>query len=144
MRRVLLPVVLLAAVCMAGCGMMMNSDYADRLDNAVLWSAEKATKAEAGDLATTEMAQAVAENAERWRAFKDARGPWLGVSAVWMNAGYTRVLDKTVAWTADMARRASAGELDDGQLKHVLRSTARFWRLFADGRKGVAPEGEGK
>jgi len=122
--------------------MVMNGEYADRLGSAVLWSAEKTQVADTGDLTTAEMVRALKDNAAKWRAFKEARGPWLGISEVWMNAGYSRLFDKTAAWTFDMSRRASGGSLDEDELKDVLRQNAKLWKLFDEGRRGIAPEEE--
>jgi len=138
----MLVVVLVSTIFVAGCGMVMNGEYSDRLAAAVLWSASESQKADNGDLTTAEMVQALKDNAAKWRDFKQARGPWLGVSEVWMNASYSLMLDRSVGWTSDMARRASAGSLDENSLKHILQTNARLWKLFGEARKGIAPEEE--
>ena len=127
----------------AGCVGSRRIARPDFLGAAVLWSAERSQQADDGNLAVAEMVDALKENAGRWRAFKDARGPWLGISEVWMNAQYTQTIDSAMAWTSDMSRRASIGDLDEEELKGVLRRNAKLWKLFGEARTGTPPEKEG-
>jgi len=138
MKRFLWCAVLAAAVFLAGCGLAMNADYAERLDRQAMLAEVQHQKAEAGDLEPADMAAVLKASAAEWKAFQQARGPWFGLSPVWMNTEYTQRVDKTVAWTADMVRRTEAGNLDEAQLKRVLAADSKLWRLFNEAR--VAPE----
>jgi len=138
MKRLLL--VCLVALVLSGCGLAMNAEYAERLDNAVLVVSEQARMAEEGKLSDAEMVQAIQDNVPRLQAFKDARGPWLGVSKVWMNTEQSLLLDKTLAWTKDMARRATGGVLTSDEMKHILRIEDELWVLFRATLAGTVPE----
>ena len=72
MKRVL-AVVLLGCLVVAGCGVWMNSDYAQRLDETVAWSADMSRRAELDSMTSDEMKAALKSNSELWRLFKEAR-----------------------------------------------------------------------
>lgn len=72
MKR-LLSVLLVASLLVGGCGVYMNAEYSQRLDETVAWAAEVNTRAEANALTQAEMAQALKTNAALWRLFKQAR-----------------------------------------------------------------------
>jgi len=142
MKRFSLYVALVVAVMLSGCGVKMNGEHSATLDSNVMLSAAQSDQAEAGTLSDAAMTEIVRANPPKWQVFKDARGPWMGFSKVYLNAGYTRLLDKTLAWSKDMARRSVAGELETDDLVWVLQITKWHWQDFADARDGIAPEEE--
>ena len=138
MKR-LLAVLLVGCMVVGGCGVIMNSEQSARLDVNATWAAVKAAET----LTPEEALAAIQDNAVWWKAFKDAKGPWIGVSDVWLNAEYSMRLDECVAWANDMARRGAAGEFSPDDLKRVLANHATLWRLFREARDGIAPAEEG-
>ena len=72
MRR-LLAVLLLGCMVVGGCGIWMNSDYSQRLDETVAWAKDMNRRAEEGTLQPEEMKDALRTNAALWDLFKQAR-----------------------------------------------------------------------
>jgi PBP1b-binding outer membrane lipoprotein LpoB len=72
MRTVI--VMLLLAVLMAGCsGVIMNATYSNMLDQTVALSAETAKRADANQLNTQQMKDALRYQAQTWAYFQKAR-----------------------------------------------------------------------
>ena len=72
MKR-LLAVLLVGCLVVSGCGIYMNSDYSQRLDETVAWSADQSRRAESAALTPDEMKQALKTNATLWKLFQEAR-----------------------------------------------------------------------
>ena len=53
-----------------------------------------------------------------------------GCSGIWMDASHSILLDETAAWSADMATRSDAGELDPNDCKAVIKQNAMMWQSF--------------
>lgn len=74
MKKFIIIAVLLAAVPAAGCnGVILNAEYSQLLDYTSALSGETARRAAAGELSREDMAAALANQAQTWRLFKDAR-----------------------------------------------------------------------
>jgi len=75
MKRILILIVmLLALTASAGCGgVILSADYSRLLDDTAAVSAETARRAAAGDLSAGQMARALADQADVWRKFQEAR-----------------------------------------------------------------------
>lgn len=72
MKRFLV-VLLLGCMVVGGCGVWMNSDYSQRLDETNAWAKDMSRRAEAGTLTPDEMKQALKTSAAIWQLFKEAR-----------------------------------------------------------------------
>lgn len=59
-----------------------------------------------------------------------------GCSGVTMNAEYSELLDKTCALSAEINKRAQAGELDEAHMKLALDKHNETWHLFKKARDG--------
>ena len=55
---------------------------------------------------------------------------------VWMNPGYSELLDKTAVLSAETARRAEAGDLTPAEMVQALKRQAETWQRFRDARDG--------
>jgi len=59
-----------------------------------------------------------------------------GCSGVWMNAEYSKLLDKTAALSAETAERAEAGKLSEAEMKESLAKQAETWLTFKKAKDG--------
>lgn len=60
-----------------------------------------------------------------------------GCNGVVLNSEYSSLLDRTAALSAETAKRASDGDLTEGQMTNALMAQAEVWQKFRDGRDGV-------
>ena len=74
MRRTIVALALVGVLSLAGCrGVIMNAEYSALLDHTAALSLETAARAEGGQLAPADMAQALTSQAVAWQKFQDAR-----------------------------------------------------------------------
>ena len=60
-----------------------------------------------------------------------------GCNGVQLNAEYSDLLDQTAEVSAEIAKRAAAGEMSEADMIAALVTQAEIWGKFQDGRNGV-------
>lgn len=60
-----------------------------------------------------------------------------GCSGVWMNAKYSDMFDRAAAVSAEIAKRAEAGEILPADMVGALKRQALTWEKFQNARDGV-------
>jgi len=57
--------------------------------------------------------------------------------AVYMSPTYSRLLDKTTSWSAEVSTRAEQGKLSEAEQVKALSANAALWQKFKNAKDGV-------
>ena len=63
-----------------------------------------------------------------------------GCRGVMLNSEYSEQLDKNVAISAEVVKRATAELLTKDEMVRALRASAESWRKFQNGRDGISED----
>ncbi len=64
-----------------------------------------------------------------------------GCNKVNMDQAYGSLLDRTAAWSADVAAKAANGEMTPDQMSEALQINAELWQRFENAKNGIALKG---